>query len=352
MPILSTAFLALVSLAVGCETIPRETEHSMKAVVFSKYGSPDVLELKEVEKPTPKDDEVLIRVHAVSLNDWDVGALAGADLVNRLIFGLWRPKIQILGSDIAGRVEAVGNNVKQFRTGDEVFGDVSGTWGGFAEYVCAREAALILKVPSMTFEQAAAIPQAAMLALQGLRDTGRIQSRQKILINGAGGGVGTFAIQIAKLYEAEITAIDSASKLDMLRSMGAEHVIDYLQEDFTRSVQRYDLILDVKTSRSIFDCARALTANGVYVTVGGSMARLVQGLLWRPWFAMTTNKRIRILALKPNKGLAYMNELFESGAVVPVIDGLYKLQQVPEAFRHFGEGQHKGKVVISLCPRL
>ena len=325
-----------------------ESENSMKAVVFTKYGSPDVLELKEVEKPTPRDDEVLIRVHAVSVNDWDFGALGGTDLVNRLIFGLLSPKKQILGSDIAGRIEAVGKSVKQFRPGDEVFGDLSGEWGGFAEYVCARENAVVLKTPTMTFEQAAAIPQAAMLALQGLRDIGRIQAGQTLLINGAGGGVGTFAIQIAKLYEAEITAVDSASKLDMLRAMGAKHVIDYAREDFTRNGRRYDLILDVKTSRSVFDCARALSPNGVYVTVGGSMARLFQGLLWWPWIAMTTNKRIRILALKPNKGLAYMNELFESGAVVPVIDGSYGLSEVPEAFRHFGAGLHKGKVVITV----
>jgi NADPH:quinone reductase-like Zn-dependent oxidoreductase len=322
----------------------------MKAVVFTKYGSPDVLELKEVEKPTPRDDEVLIRVHAVSLNDWDFGALGGTDFVNRLIFGLLRPKPrkQILGSDIAGRIEAVGRNVQQFRPGDEVFGDLSGEWGGFAEYVCARENALVLKAPTMTFEQAAAIPQAAMLALQALRDIGRIQSGQMLLINGAGGGVGTFAIQIAKLYGAEITAVDSASKLDMLRSMGAGHVIDYTREDFTRNGQRYDVILDVKTSRSIFDCARALSPNGVYVTVGGSMARLFQGLVFWPWIAMTTNKRMRILALKPNKGLAYMNELFESGTVVPVIDRSYKLSEVPDAFRYFGEGKHKGKVVITV----
>jgi NADPH:quinone reductase-like Zn-dependent oxidoreductase len=322
----------------------------MKAVVFAKYGSPDVLELKEIEKPVPKDDEVLIRVHAVSLNDWDVGALAGADLVNRLIFGLLRPKPekQILGSDVAGRIESVGRNVQQFRQGDEVYGDLSGEWGGFAEYVCAREKSLVLKPPGMTFEQAAAIPQAAMLALQALRDIARIQSGQKLLINGAGGGVGTFAIQIAKLYDAEITAVDSASKLDMLRSMGATHVIDYTREDFTRNGQRYDLILDVKTSRSMFDCARALSLNGVYVTVGGSMARLFQGLLWWPWVAMTSDKRIRILALKANKGLAYMNELFESGSVVPVIDRTYKLTEVPEAFRRFGTGQHRGKVVITV----
>jgi NADPH:quinone reductase-like Zn-dependent oxidoreductase len=320
----------------------------MKAIVFTKYGSPDVLELKEVEKPTPKDDEVLIRVHAASINDWDWGALQGIPFVNRLIFGLLKPKKQILGSDIAGRIEAVGKNVRQFQPGDEVFGDLSGDWGGFAEYVCARQNALALKAPSMTFEEAAAIPQAAMLALQGLRDKGQIQPGQKLLINGAGGGVGTFAIQIAKLYGVEVTAVDSPEKLDMLRSMGAEHVIDYTHEDFTKNGQCYDLILDVKTNRSILDCARALSPNGIYVTVGGSMPRLLQALVLVPWILMTTNKKIRIVTLKPNKDLAYMKELFEAGKVIPVIDGPYKLSEVPKAFRHLGEGRHKGKVVITL----
>ena len=322
----------------------------MKAVVFTKYGSPDVLELKDVEKPTPKADEVLIRVHAASLNDWDWGAFQGIPFVNRLIFGLFRPrpKKQILGSDVAGRVEAVGRDVRHFRPGDEVFGDLSGEWGGFAEYVCAREDAVALKAPGMTFEQAAAIPQAAMLAVQGLRDVGKIQRAQKVLINGAGGGVGTFAIQIARLYEAELTGVDSPEKLDMLRSMGVRHVIDYTQEDFTRNGKAYDLILDVKTNRSIFDCARALSPNGTYVTVGGDMHRLFQALVVLPWISMTTSKSIRIVALKKNKDLAYMRELFEAGKVVPVIDGPYALSEVPEAFRYFGEGHHKGKVVITV----
>ena len=322
----------------------------MKAVVFTKYGSPDVLELKEIEKPTPKDNEVLVRVHAVSLNDWDDGALAGKDLVNRLIFGIAGPKPekQILGSDIAGRVESVGRNVQKFRPGDEVYGDLSGQWGGFAEYVCARESAVVAKPPSMSFEQAAAIPQAGLLALQALHDIARIQSGQTVLINGAGGGVGTFAIQIARNYDAEITAVDSASKLDMLRLMGAKHVIDYRKEDFTRNNRRYDVILDVKTSRSMLDCARALRPKGVYVTVGGSMPRLFQGLLSWPWVAMTSDKRIRILALKANKGLAHMNELFESGVVLPVIDRTYTLSEVPDAFRYFRSGQHRGKLVITV----
>ncbi len=234
----------------------------MRAVVFTRYGSPDVLELKEIPKPAPADDEVLIRVHAASLNDWDCGALRGADLVNRLIFGLFRPKKQILGSDVAGRVEAVGGNVRRFRPGDDVFGDLSRRWGGFAEYVCAPEEMLAPKAPGMTFVEAAAIPQAGLLALQGLAKMGPIQPGQTLLINGAGGGVGTFAIQIAKRDGAEVTAVDAPGKLDLLRSLGADHVIDYTREDFTRSGRRYDLILDVKTTRSVADCARALSPEG------------------------------------------------------------------------------------------
>ncbi len=322
----------------------------MKAIVFTRYGSPDVLELKDVEKPSPKDDEVLLRVHAASLNDWDWGALQGTPFVNRLIFGLLRPKRQkqILGSDVAGRVEAVGRNARQFQPGDEVFGDLSGRWGGFAEYVCAREDALALKSPSMTFEQAAAIPQAGLLALQALRAMGQIQPGQRLLVNGAGGGVGTFAIQIARLSGVEVTGVDRPEKLDLMRSLGAAHVVDYTQEDFTRSGQRYDFILDVKTGRSILDCARALGSRGIYVTVGGSTARLLQSLLLGPWISMTTNKRMRLLVLKPNEGLADMKELFDAGKVVPVIDGPYELSEVPRALRYFGEGSHRGKVVITM----
>lgn len=323
----------------------------MKAIVFTRYGSPDVLELREVDKPAPQDDEVLIRVHAASLNDWDWQALRGT-FVNRLIFGLFKPKPQkqILGSDIAGRIEAVGRNVRQFQPGDEVFGDLSGTWGGFAEYVCAHENALVLKPAGMTFEQASAIPQAALLALQALRDKAQIHSGQRLLINGAGGGVGTFAIQLAKLHGLEVTAVDGAGKLDMLRSMGAAHVIDYTKEDFTGSGQRYDVILDMKTNRSMFAYASALNRNGVYVTVGGSIARMLPALVAAPWISLTQKKKIRILALKPNEGLAHINELFEAGKIAPAIDRVYKLSEVPEAFRYFGEARHKGKVVVTMEP--
>jgi NADPH:quinone reductase-like Zn-dependent oxidoreductase len=317
----------------------------MKAIVYTRYGTPDVLELKEIDKPVPTDNEVLIKVYAVSINDWDFGLLHG-DFINRLINGLLKPKIKILGSDIAGRIEAVGKNVKKFQPGDEVYGDLSGSWGGFAEYVCGHENALAFKPVSMSFGEAAAIPQAAMLAIQGLRDKGQIHSGQKLLINGAGGGVGTFAVQIAKLAGVEVTGVDSFGKLDMLRSMGFDHVIDYAQEDFTENGECYDLILDVKTNRSIFNYARALSPNGIYVTVGGSMSRLFQALILGPLISMFSKKKILFVGLKPNKDLAYMNELFESGKIKPVIDGPYRLDEVPEALRRFGEGAHKGKVVI------
>jgi NADPH:quinone reductase-like Zn-dependent oxidoreductase len=319
----------------------------MKAVLYTKYGSPDVLQLQEVEKPVPKDDEVLIKVHAASINDWDWGLLHGAPFTNRLLFGLLKPKKKILGSDIAGRIEAVGNNVKRFRPGDEVFGDLSGDWGGFAEYVCAREKALALKPARMTFEEAAAIPQAAMLAVQGLRDRGRIRRGKRLLINGAGGGVGTFAVQIAKSYGIEVTGVDSPGKLDMMRAIGFDHVVDYTQEDFTKTGRNYDLILDVKTNRSIFDYLRALNPNGIYVTVGGSSARILQAMLLGPLISIS-KKSVRVVLLKPNKDLAYINNLFEAGKVKPVIDGPCKLSEVADAMRYFGEGKHSGKVVITM----
>ncbi len=222
-------------------------------------------------------------------------------------------------------------------------------FGAFAEYACAPEASLAHKPPGMTFEQAAAIPQAGMLAVQGLIDVGRIQSGQKLLLNGAGGGVGTFALQMAKLYDVEVTVVDKPGKLDMLRALGADHVIDYLKEDFTKSGKCYDLILDVKTNRSPTAYARALNPNGTYVTVGGDTARLFQALVLGPLLSRLYNKYVRIVILKPNKDLAYMNELFEAGKLVPVIDGPYKLADVPEAFRLFGTGDHKGKIIVTMA---
>ena len=322
----------------------------MKAIVYEKYGSPDVLQLKEVEKPIPKDNEVLVKVHAASINDWDWGLLHGTPFVNRLMAGFPKPKrIKILGSDIAGRVEAVGKNVKRFQGGDDVYGDLSGCgFGGFAEYVCAREDALTQKPAGIGFDEAAAIPQVAMLALQGLIDKGEIKQGQKVLLNGAGGGVGTLAVQIAKLYDAVVTGVDSSGKLDMLRSLGFVEVIDYTKEDFTQKGLCYDLILDVKTNRSAFDYARALTPKGIYVTVGGSSALLTQVYLMGPLFSMTSKKKIRMVFLKQNRDLPYMNELLETGKVKPVIDRHYPLSEAAEAMRYYGEGNFKGKVVITM----
>ncbi|MCK5131410.1 MAG: NAD(P)-dependent alcohol dehydrogenase [Candidatus Sabulitectum sp.] len=321
----------------------------MKAIVYQEYGSSDALELKEVDRPCPGDNEVLIKVYAASINDWDWGLLQGTPFTNRLQNGLLKPKkYKILGSDIAGRIEAVGKDVEQFQPGDEVYGDLTGYWGGFAEYVCVGENALVLKPACMTFEEAAAIPQAAMLAVQGLIDKGQIQSGQKLLINGAGGGVGTFGVQIAKLYGVEVTGVDSSGKLDMMRTIGFDHVIDYAKEDFTRNGQCYDLILDNKMNRSVFDYMRALSPGGIYVATGGSMPSLFQALLLGPLISMLSKKSIHIVFLKPNKDLAYMNRLFEEGKVKPVIDGPFKLSEVPEAIRYFGEGKHKGKVVITV----
>ncbi len=277
----------------------------MKAMVYTKYGSPDVLELKEVEKPTPKDNEVLIKVHAASANaaDWHI-LRADPFLVRLMGFGLLKPKHKILGADIAGRVEAVGVNVKQFQPGDEVFGDIySSGLGGFAEYVCASEnAAFVLKPASTTFEEAAAVPVAAVTALQGLRDKGQIQPGQKVLINGASGGVGTFAVQIAKSFGAEVTGVCSTRKLDMVRSIGADQVIDYTQEDFTKSGQRYDLIIAVNGYHPISDYKRALSPKGIYVAIGGSGAQIFQSIFLGSWISMTGSKKMGSMGMaKANK---------------------------------------------------
>jgi len=262
-----------------------------------------------------------------------------------------KPMYKILGADIAGRVEAVGRNAKQFQPGDEVFGDISVCgFGAFAEYVSVPENALALKPASMTFEEAATYPQAAVLALQNLRDKRQIEPGQKVLINGAGGGVGTFAVQIAKYFEAEVTGVDSTMKLDMVRSIGADHVIDYTQEDFTKSGHRYDLILDVVAYRSIFDYKRALSPKGIFVFVGGSTAAIFQALLLGPLISMTGSKKMGVVMWKPNKkeDLVFLKELFEAGKVVPVIDRHYPLSEVPEAFRYLEEGHARGKIVITV----
>lgn len=296
----------------------------MKAAVMKRYGAPDVLETRDVPTPTPKANEVLVRVHAASINDWDYGLLLGTSLLGRMMSGLFRPKLQILGCDIAGSVEAVGEGVEAFQSGDEVYGDLcTSGFGAFAEYACVPTASIARKPAGMTFEQAAAIPQAGLLAWQGLIDVGRIRSGQKLLLNGAGGGVGTFALQIARLYDVEITVVDKPGKLDMLRALGADHVIDFLEEDFTDGDKRYDLVLDVKTNRSPFVYLRALNPGGTYVTVGGSIPRLLQTLALGPIISRIYGKHVRLVQLKPNKDLGHMNEMFGSGKLLPVLEGPY-----------------------------
>ena len=320
----------------------------MKAIVYRNYGSPDVLKLEDIEKPTPTDDQVLIKVQAVSINGSDREGLIGKPLYVR-IGGLLKPGHPILGSDIAGRVEVVGTNNTEFKPGDEVFGELPGYHGGFAEYVCTRGKTLALKPASMTFEEAAAIPQAGVIALQGIREIGQVQPGQKVLINGAGGSAGSFAVQLAKLHGAEVTGVDNTGKLDFMRSLGADHVIDYTREDFTKNKNQYDLILDLIAHRSVFAYQRALRPNGSCFFVGGSVAVLFQILLLGPWIRKTTGRNLRLLVVPQNrKDLISITELCEAGKVVPVIDRRYPLSEAPEALRYVGEGRARGKVVITL----
>ena len=322
----------------------------MKAIVLTKYGLSDVLELQDVEKPKPSAGEVLVKIQATSVNDWDWCLMRGTPFYIRLFCGLLKPNIQIPGAEIAGRVETVGDNVTQFQPGDAVYGDISECgFGGFAEYVCVPETALALKPECMTLVEAVALPHAAMLAVQALVDEGQIQPGQKVLINGAGGGVGTLGIQIAKsIGVVDVTGVDSSDKFDMMRSVGFVQTIDYTQQDFTQSKERYDLILDTKTNRSIFNYLRVLKPQGTYVTVGGDTARLFQVLFLQPMIRMFSKKRICLVNLKPNKDLDYINQLFEAGNVKPVLDGPYTLSEVPEMIQYFGLGKHKGKVVVAL----
>ncbi|OLD83968.1 MAG: alcohol dehydrogenase [Ktedonobacter sp. 13_1_20CM_4_53_7] len=322
----------------------------MKAIVNTHYGSPDVLQLKEVARPTPKDNEVLVQVHAASVNAAELHLLRGKPFLMRLMgFGFLIPKHTILGAAMAGRVEAVGRNVTQLQPGDEIFGGLTKCgWGAFAEYVCASEDALVLKPANVTFEQAAAIPLAAVTALQGLRAKGQIKLGQKVLINGAGGGVGTFAVQLAKAFGAEVTGVCSTRNVDMVRSIGADQVIDYTQEDFTKNGQRYDFIFAVNGYHSIFDYKRALSPKGVYVMIGGSMAAMIQAMLLGPVISMTGRQKMGSMGVaKPNqKDLVFMKELLEAGKVKPVIDRRYPLGETAEAIRYLEAGHAKGKVVI------
>jgi NADPH:quinone reductase-like Zn-dependent oxidoreductase len=324
----------------------------MRAIVYTTYGSPDVLQLNDVEKPTPKDNEVLVKVHAASANPLDWHLMRAEPFLARLENGLQKPKNTKLGADIAGRIEAVGRNITQFQIGDDVFGALSiNKLGGFAEFVCAPEELLALKPAKMTFEQAAAVPIAAFTALQGLRNKGQIQSGQKVLINGASGGVGTFAVQIAKSFGTEVTGVCSTRNMDMVRSIGADHVIDYTQADFTTNGQRYDLIFDAVGNRSVSDFKRALRPNGICAVAGfTTLSRLFQVIFLGAWVSRTGSQKIGLMkTAKPNQtDLVFIKELLEVGKVVPVIDRCYPLSEVPEAIRYLEAGHARGKVVITV----
>jgi NADPH:quinone reductase-like Zn-dependent oxidoreductase len=320
----------------------------MKAVVYTRYGGPDVLRLTDADIPVPGDGQVLVKVHAVSLNASDWEMLRGKPLYAR-IGGPFRPRHHVLGSDIAGRVAATGRNAARFKPGDDVFADILSSTGGFAEYVCVPQAALAPIPAGLTYEQAAALPQAGAIALQGIRDKGRVQPGQKVLVNGGGGGSGMYAVQLAKLDGAEVTGVDNAEKLEFMRSLGADHVIDYAREDFTRNRRGYDLILDLAGYRPAFAYRRSLMPGGRYLYVGGSVATLLQVLMIGPVLGRAGRKSIRLLAVR--LGVQHLDPLVEligAGKITTVIDRRFPLSAVPEALRYLGEGHAKGKVVVTV----
>ncbi len=325
----------------------------MKAIVYTKYGPPDVLQLKDVERPVPLGDEVLVEVHAASANAYDWHLLtADVFLIRLMSKGLFRPQTTTLGADIAGRVTAIGEEVTRFQPGDHVFGVAKGGSGGFAEYACAREAALELKPANVSFEEAAAVPLAALTALQGLRDKGQIKPGKKVLIHGASGGVGTFAVQIAKSFGAEVTAVCSSRNVEIARSIGADHVIDYTRDDFTKNGELYDLILVANGNRSILEYKRSLKPKAICVLIGGagtSIVSLLTVMLLQWWISRTEGKKVgSLLASINQKDLTCARELLESGKMKPVIDRRYPLSETAEALRYLGEGHAQGKIVITV----
>jgi NADPH:quinone reductase-like Zn-dependent oxidoreductase len=320
---------------------------SMKAIAYTKYGPPNVLQLREVEKPSPKDNEVLVKIHASSVNAFEWRRFALPPVFIRLMGGgLREPKDTKIGADLAGRVEAVGAKVTQFQAGDEVFGIRR---GAFAQYVCAPENLLAPKPTNVSFEAAAAVPLAGLTALQGVRDQGRVQPGQDVLVNGAGGGVGTFAVQLAKSFGARVTAVCGPRNVEITRSIGADRVIDYMNDDFTKNRELYDVIIAANGYHSILDYRRALKPNGIYVVLGGTMGQIVQGMLLAPILSWFGNKKMRGVLTRPNqKDLVFLKELIEAGKIVPVIDRSYPLAEVAEAIRYLLEGHPRGKVVIAV----
>lgn len=324
----------------------------MQAIVQAGYGDPSkVLELRGVEKPKPKENEILIKIQAASITFGDLAAVKGEPFIARLSLGLREPRIKTPGKDVAGVVEAVGSDVKQFKPGDEVFGDLSECgWGAYAEYVSVPENVLVQKPANITFEAAGAVPESAVVALQGLQDIGDIHSGQKVLIYGASGGIGTFAVQIAKSFDTEVTGVCSTRNLELVRSLGADHVIDYTVEDFTQNGKQYDLILATAGYRSIFDYKRALAPGGRYVATGGEMAQIFQPMLLGP-LVSSGGRKMTNLAMKPDtEDLTSVKELIEAGIVMPVIDKSYPLSELPEAFHYYAKGRSRGKVVVTVMP--
>ena len=321
----------------------------MKAMDWQAYGAIEQIKIIEIDTPIPKAKEVLIRVYAASINSWDWEIIQGTPWVNRVEHRL-TSNYDILGADVAGRIEAIGSAVSRFKVGDEVYGDLSRChWGGLAEYVTADQNALYPKPNNITFKQAAAVPQAGLLALQGLRDKGGIKTGEKLLINGASGGVGTFAIQLATLWETEITAVCSTAKMDLVAELGAEHVIDYSQQDFTQNGLQYDLILDVQGRHSVADYKRALSRHGRYVMVGGESA-LINRVVWQGlWLSLTSDQKMSLLLHKANKGLEELSKLLEQEKIIPIIDRCFPLEKVAEAIRYFSEGRSRGKLVITIA---
>jgi NADPH:quinone reductase-like Zn-dependent oxidoreductase len=321
----------------------------MKAIVNTQYGSPDVMQLKEVEGPTPKANEVLVKIHAAAVNAADWHLLRADPFIARLQFGLFKPKYTILGADIAGTVEAIGSDVKSFKIGDEVFGDISGSgWGGFAEYASVKEDVLVRKPANVTFEETAAVPMAAVTALQGLRK-GNIQSGQKVAINGASGGVGTFAVQIAKALGAEVTAVCSTRNIELARSLGADYVIDYAKENFTKSGKSYDLILATNGYHPLVDYQRALSLNGSYVMIGGENSQIMEAMLWVPFKSKKGGQTFNNVLAQPNqKDLEFVAGLLAKGKVKPVIAKQFSLAETAEAIRCVEAGHAQGKVVIRI----
>jgi len=324
----------------------------MKAYNIKNFGEPDkVLNLVDTEKPQPKNTEVLVKVRATAINDYDWCVTTGKPLAYRLLFGICSPrkKFMIPGMEVAGIVEQVGNNATKFKAGDAVFGDISNYGlGSFAEYLCIDEKALSYKPDSMSFEEATSIPHAAMLALQGLRDVGQIKNGQKILINGGGGGVGSFGLQLAKLYNANVTGVDTGEKLKLMETQGYDKVIDYKKEDFTKSNQQYDLVLDCRTSRSLWRFLKVLKPEGKYISIGGSSGKLLQMLYMGPILKIFSKKRLHMVMLKQNKDLNYINKLYEDNKIRCIIDGPYPFEKIPWAVQRFGDGLHHGKIVISV----